>query len=394
MKELIFMDKNRLEPIGGPIGYLYNLYIELNRIENKDVFWLDDSKQKRHMKIKKIFKKLPKFITKQYYKNKKKNEIENICNKVFNQKEKKIQNYSIENYDLIHFHSTLDMFLEKDLIKNYKGKIAITSHSPEVFHKELIEKIDKQKYLSNKEYYDKLEIIDEYAFNRADYIIFPCKDAEEPYYHTWNKYEEIKKKNNEKYRYIPTGIQDINVRYDKKFIRNKFNIPENAFLISYVGRHNEIKGYDKLKIIGNEIINEYDNVYFLIAGKETPIKGLENNRWIEVGWSDLPNEIINASDLFILPNKETYFDLILLQVLALGKNILLTETGGNKYFKKFNSDGLFYYDYENVNQAIDIIKKLINSNVRSNNKNRKIFEENFTIEKFAKDYINLINSLI
>ena len=84
----------------------------------------------------------------------------------------------------------------------------------------------------------------------------------------------------------------------------------------------------------------------------------------------------------------------MLQVLALGKNILLTETGGNKYFKKFNSDGLFYYDYENVNQAIDIIKKLINSNIRSNNKNRKIFEENFTIEKFAKDYINLIDSLI
>ena len=147
-------------------------------------------------------------------------------------------------------------------------------------------------------------MIDEYSFNRADYIIFPCEEAEEPYYHTWNKYDEIKKNNIKKFRYIPTGIQDINVRYDNKFIRNKFNIPENAFLISYVGRHNEIKGYDKLKIIGREIINEYDNVYFLIAGKESPIKGLENNRWIEVGWSDLPNEIINSSDLFILPNKD------------------------------------------------------------------------------------------
>lgn len=394
MKELIFMDKNRLEPIGGPTGYLYNLYIELEKMKNKDVFWLDDPKQKRHMRMKKIFKRLPKTITKQYYSYKKKNELDSICNKVFNNEEKKSLNINLEHYDIIHFHSTLDMFLNQDLLKNYKGKIAITSHSPEVFYKELIDRIDKEKYLANKSYYDKLEMIDEYSFNRADYIIFPCEEAEEPYYHTWNKYDEIKKNNIKKFRYIPTGIQDINVRYDNKFIRNKFNIPENAFLISYVGRHNEIKGYDKLKIIGREIINEYDNVYFLIAGKESPIKGLENNRWIEVGWSDLPNEIINSSDLFILPNKETYFDLILLQVLALGKNILLTETGGNKYFKKFNSDGLFYYDYENVNQAIDIIKKLINSNIRSNNKNRKIFEENFTIEKFAKDYINLIDSLI
>ena len=43
-------------------------------------------------------------------------------------------------------------------------------------------------------------------------------------------------------------------------------------------------------------------------------------------WTNDPHSLINASDMFILPNKETYFDLIMLEVLSMGKIVLATNT--------------------------------------------------------------------
>ena len=41
--------------------------------------------------------------------------------------------------------------------------------------------------------------------------------------------------------------------YELKEVLEKYNIPQDAFVISYVGRHNSVKGYDKLKEIGKKI---------------------------------------------------------------------------------------------------------------------------------------------
>ena len=239
-----------------------------------------------------------------------------------------------------------------------------------------------------------MDLFDEYAFNRADYIHFPAKEAEECYYNTWKKYKKIHEKNSKKYIYIPTGIGPIRVNSDKQEIREKYNIPADAFVISYVGRHNEVKGYANLKEIAEKVFKQEDNIYFLIGGKEEPLKGLNNPRWIEVGWTNKPHDLINCSDLFILPNMETYFDLIMLEVLSVGKTMLVTDTGGNKYFKKFKESGIFYYEYGNIEEAIKQIEKIKKKNLKELELlNKKIVKENFTISIFADKYIEMIENL-
>lgn len=42
-------------------------------------------------------------------------------------------------------------------------------------------------------------------------------------------------------------------------------------MISYVGRHNEIKGYDALKEIGKHLLDANDSAYVFIAGTEGPL---------------------------------------------------------------------------------------------------------------------------
>lgn len=139
----------------------------------------------------------------------------------------------------------------------------------------------------------------------------------------------------------------------------------------------------------------HPNVYVLIAGEEGPLYHLEHERWIEVGWTNDPHSIIAASDVFVLPNKETYFDLIMLEVLSLGKIVVASNTGGNKYFSVFKHGGILIYNSQR--EAVRLLKKVMALSFEEREylggENKKIFFKYFTSEIFANNYIKLINSL-
>ena len=296
-------------------------------------------------------------------------------------------------YDIIHFHSAEKMYLCRDFLNQYHGKVILTSHCPCGIYKERIDKLNPFDYKLMRNQIDKLEELDRYAFERADYIIFPCKDAEEPYFNTWPRYTSIRK--DEKYRYMPTGIIACHAKINRENYRKKYGIPNDAFVISYVGRHNEIKGYTDLRQMGEQVLKD-PNTYFLIGGKEEPIKGLNNDRWIEVGWTTDPYSLIAASDVFVLPNRETYFDLVLLEVLSLGIPVVLSDTGGNKFFKKYDLKGLKYFS--SVDQGVEAIKcfQLMDKQIRkkAGEKLAELCETEFSVKEFAHRYIQIISEIV
>lgn len=386
---LIYMEEHYLKPIGGPAGYLYNLKNELDRRKNKDIEFI--KKNDKHATVKKTVRKMPKFLYKLLLIFKRVAEISFLLSS-----RPKITDVNLDDYDMVHFHSTFRLFEAKDSLKNYKGKVLLTSHSPKPLFMERMEdmatplerKIFKRKYL-------RLSSVDEYAFNRADYIIFPCPEAEEPYLNNWEKFSEIKEKNKDKFRYLLTGINECNVKVGKEEIRRTYKIPDDAFIISYAGRHNVTKGYDMLLKIGEKLLHEDHNIYFLIAGKEEPLKGIKNDRWIEVGWTNDPHSLIAASDVFVLPNKETYFDIVMLEVLSLGKIVVASNTGGNKYFKKINAEGIFLYN--TIDEAVSLLNRVMDMPHEEKNRleqfNKRLFNEKFTGEIFCNNYIELLNEL-
>lgn len=390
MKVLIYFDKNSLAPVGGPAGYLYNLYNELKEKNIDNIYFLDDKKNLKKQKLKKFLIKNFTKATK-YFNNRKQNYGLGIINKISKTK-KFTTKMDLNQYDIIHFHDVLSLYMVKDSLKNYKGKVILTSHCPKAWHLEILDHIIKKEQLDEKRKI--LEEVEEFSFGRADYIILPVNYAEDCYYHTWSKYDKIHELNKNKYIYLPTGINEVKVSKSRDEIREKYNIPQNAFVISYIGRHNEVKGYDKLKEIGKKILAQNDDVYFIIGGVESPMKGLSHERWIEVGWTNKPNDLVNCSDLFILPNKETYFDLVLLEVLSIGKTVLLTKTGGNKLFEEYNKTGIFYYDYNNIDEAVKKIGYLKKKNLKEYDKlNYELFKKNFTIEIFVKKYIQILQKI-
>lgn len=377
---LIYYPENKLSPRGGPSGYLFNLKQQIDKLKVDDIQFLPTVKVRKVAFLQKI---VPTRIK----------QFRRAINAATLYKRKENPIVDLNDYSIIHFHSTEDLYKCRDSLESYHGKVVLTSHSPCCFKQEILNKLNPNDKKKLEKRLNSLEKIDTFSFTRADYIIFPCKESEEPYYNTWKIYEKVRKP--AKYKYLPTGSRKCYSSQTRQEIRKKYKIPLDAFVISFAGRHNEIKGYDDLKFLGSRLLDN-PNVYFLIAGREEPLKGLNHKRWIEIGWTNDPHSIISASDLFILPNKETYFDLVLLEVMSLGIPVILSNTGGNRFFKKFNTESLMLYN--SIEDAelliIEFMRKDISERIKLGKINEKIFDDNFTLEKFASDYVKLIHSLI
>jgi glycosyltransferase involved in cell wall biosynthesis len=102
-----------------------------------------------------------------------------------------------------------------------------------------------------------------------------------------------------------------------------------------------------------------------------------------------------SSDVFVLPNKETYFDIVMLEVLSLGKIVVASNTGGNKYFKKINAEGIFLYN--TIDEAVSLLNRVMDMPHEEKNRleqfNKRLFNEKFTGEIFCNNYIELLNEL-
>ena len=387
-KVLIHMRRSDLSPIGGPAGYNYNLAQGLDAIGDHNIAFIElhsGNISSINSKIQSIkiawLRNLIKIA-------------KGFCRKFqLFYGYKHLSPVDLKEYDIVHFQSTWDMFEVRDSLKKYSGKVVLTSHSPTLLWKEMYSMLLpwEQKYLHW--FYKKLERMDVYAFNRADYLVFPCPEAEEPYFNNWESYSELH--NKKQYRYLLSGITPCTVKRGKRLVRKELNIPEDAFVISYVGRHNELKGYDILLEIGRKIFKDNANVWFLIAGKEEPLKGLDDSHWIEVGWTNDPHSYIAASDIFVLPNRETYFDLIMLELLSLGQIVCASYTGGNKFFDKLQPNGIL--TYTSIDEAISNIYEVMSMTDGEKEKirqlNKTLFNSHFTSKVFAQNYIKMINTI-
>ena len=401
MKKVLIWNDYPLGPVGGPSGYLYNLksYIKENNIENIDFLNNEDSIKKVEVKKEKNFEAIRKIIRefkKQFFKTKK---LEKRINKFYKFYE---GDYSfINNYDIIHFHDVRSFYRAKNILKDFKGVTLLSSHCPKTPAQEEIEDNIKMDYKTfSKKLRERLEKIDQDSFKNADYLVFPCKEAQEPYEEDKNIKEILEEKyRDNKILYVPTGIPIKHIEKDEEFFSNKGIDIKDKFIVSYIGRHNKVKGYDFLKELGKKVLEKYSDVIFVIGGEiSEEFPPIENRNWVEFGWTKEGYNIIKNSDMFVLPNEKTYFDLILLEVLSMGTPVLLSETGGNKYFKRYSENGLFYFEKYNLKEALKEFDEAYNlwkdrKLSLDGDKNYKIFKKNFTVNIFGENYAKLYNQI-
>ena len=379
---LIHYPENELRPVGGPSGYLYGLSTGLSSIGASDYRFLPAVAPEPVYRS--FLRKLaPRCVLK-------KRALSRVLSMPDANDDETIDYHMFE---AVHFHSTMDLYAHRNGLSGYRGKVVLTSHTPCMPAKEVVDGLNLSNASFEESIISRLAIIDEYAFERADYIVFPCLEAEEPYYHTWSEYKNVR--TDSKIRYLPTGIAKCIAKEKREDVRSRYGIPSDAFVICYIGRHNHIKGYDILSNAANDILAD-GNTWVLIAGNSGPLCPPEHERWIEVGWTDDPHSIVNAADVFVLPNRETYFDLVMLEVLSLGKVVLASKTGGNKFFDQFGSEGILLYEgIDGLMSGIDMLRAASPSTrARWGQENERLYEQRFTLESFARSYDRLMRELL
>lgn len=385
MKILEYVNEDKVKPIGGPCGYVYNLAKDFPTKDDNIFFNTQTEVSSKIQKLKKYFPNAIVEVAKALKETK-------FVKKILEGDETISK---MNDYDIIHFHSAFDLERCKNALSKYNGKIVLTIHTPIPPFLEPYQDYNSpiSRFLGGKHRMKKYTMICNRALDDCDYIVYPCSQAEESYHELWTGYTKKREKIERKVLYLPTGCVAKNPSIKKEDIRSSLAYSNNDFIICYAGRHSISKGYDSLIKLAEIMKN--DNVEFLICGKEGPLYDPNFINWKEIGWTKDADSYINASDVFILPNKYTYFDLVFLEVLSIGKIIVASNTGGNKYFTKFTNSGIFLYN--TVEEAKMIIQKIKSMDeaerIKLGERNKEIFESHFSHVIFSRHYYELYSHI-
>lgn len=414
-KHIIYFDSYLDIRAGGPSGYLANLEHGLSQILKPNNFEIQIcAKEKQHESHKKpsrwknlILKlrqssKLFNCVYARWH-PKYNRDLISTC-EFLEQIEKNVivdcEIFLDPNVKSVHCHTFTSAILVDNTLKRLgvrdKIKLLLTSHSPEAPSMELTNSYIEKGF--SRERVSRLikacEIAERRAFVVSDILVFPCKEAMEPYEQTIDGFKNIIK--GKDIRFIPTGSVGLKAEITRELARTKFNITNDKKAICFIGRHSEVKGYKFLVEASSEVLQRRQDILFLVAGKATgQLEPPNSTRWKELGWIN-PAELLLAADLFVLPNKRTYFDLVLIEALSIGIPILASATGGNKnVFDKTNAITL--YSPESTQDFVNKLEQLVDitegERVKIVEKCQLAFKTRYCAEAFATNYLDLIESI-
>jgi glycosyltransferase involved in cell wall biosynthesis len=187
----------------------------------------------------------------------------------------------------------------------------------------------------------------------------------------------------------------IDVSSNSSKLVHSLGIPTDATLFLYIGRSSPVRGFDLLEEAAARILATNENAFFLIAGLATRSPSMEK-RWIEVGLTETPGELIAACDCMVLPNRFSLFDLIMIEALGCGIPLIVSATGGMNYLLN-KSDGVRFFRTGDLAELIAelhwFLKSDQNARKRMGESNRSLYLQAHTVERFAASYESFLNDI-
>lgn len=411
----IYLEWYLSERAGGPPGYLANLLLGLNKTDYLDnlriLFDTYHGKKPTYSPqigaikhaVKKVVCSVPggrrfyaEFISKHQ-----RNQYSNLKKILSNPDELIPDSRLIDRIDwkktrTIHVHTAVDVvkiknYMRKNFITN--TKVILTAHTPESYAKEQhdLYVLDGQSSKRAEKLMRLWVDIESRGFREADILIYPSKEAMEPHYNQIDGFADIVK--GKDVRFMATGCKALTAKLTKDEAKEKYGV-KGKLVVGYIGRHNSVKGYDLLQNAAESVFKQCEDTVFLIGGAAQGTNRKGNSKWIELGWVD-PAEMLPAVDVFVLPNRETYYDLVLLEVMSMGIPVIATSTGGNKSVKRcFQELILSDVSAEGIAEKIMEFRPL--SQIAKSEigvKAKECYQNYFTEISMAKRYVDTIHEI-
>ncbi len=265
--------------------------------------------------------------------------------------------FRIKNYRYIYFHSVIDLYFALKFLDN-KNKIILQSHAPELVSSELENRNCSADEIA---FMRKIEKI---AFDKADYIVFPTEDSADIYKDLLQDYAKC--------TYIVSGCSSIETSVKIPLDKLKINL-------LFIGRRNKIKGFDILIDMFVKVCQTRNDLRLFILGKGDIII---NENIVDIGFTSNPAIWYNSVDYVINCNRQSYFDLSVIEVLSIGTPLILSSNFGHKYFEN-KSKGISTFNVNNSNELFQILRNIIKPNNNLLNiENKSLYANELTSQEY------------
>lgn len=181
---------------------------------------------------------------------------------------------------------------------------------------------------------------------------------------------------------VDFGVYDISKKEEnRKLIRNEYDINDNTFVFSYIGRLNADKGVGELLSAYKKLLAECPDTRLMLIGMDDTTNPVDKNLmdWarncdkVILTGSVAPQrvaQLMAATDILVHPTYREGFSMVLQEAMAMALPVITTDVPGPSEVIVNKKTGILVPDH-NDKALYDEMKALMNDNER-----RQMYAEN------------------
>lgn len=189
-------------------------------------------------------------------------------------------------------------------------------------------------------------------------------------------------------------------KFNKEQLKQKYNIPSNKKIITFIARLSEEKRPELFVKISKKLLETRNDVHFIIAGDGNLYKKVRssiNKNFTMLGSINTPEEIYAISDITVNCSSLEGLALTSYESLAMEVPVISTSVGGQKELIDDTVGGIVEFNPKNETKEIkDYVDKINNvlDNLEILSKNcRKKILEGFTLNHIITQFNKIFNNL-
>ena len=172
----------------------------------------------------------------------------------------------------------------------------------------------------------------------------------------------------------------------------------NNLLLSYVGRLDQIKGFDLLLDSLSDLDSSNLKILFVCGDKNNSQRAVLQKRYPAVKFigfrEDIP-EIMNLTDIYVIPSFSEGLPNTLMEAMASGCACVASDVGGIKFLIEHNETGLLFRKGDKKGLIDNINQLVTDNNLRANlgNNAKEKIRVDFNLNNLIKNWNNLFKEI-